>query len=254
MTLGEGIKARRQQAGLSQEKLAELVGVSRQAVAKWESGRSAPGTENLLRLAEMLDTTVEGLLLAGGPPEPLRGQSERPAPARARGRRNGAAAGCLLLLWLLLFLAVQLGTWDPGSESLLGGLTDTICGPYVWCWLLHNRLFWAALLLSVGAAALGKLRFAATTSALFFFGILAGELLGPFPAGAPYGHGHFGWAVWGGVWLVSLVMGALGEVLAARGVPLRSKQTSLWLAGTAILCAAAVLLVLAARPDWPLAG
>ena len=49
MTLGEGIKARRQQAGLSQEKLAELVGVSRQAVAKWESGRSASGPPRVTR-------------------------------------------------------------------------------------------------------------------------------------------------------------------------------------------------------------
>ena len=43
MTLAERIKARRAAAGLSQEKVAEAVGVSRQAVAKWESGQSAPG-------------------------------------------------------------------------------------------------------------------------------------------------------------------------------------------------------------------
>ena len=51
MTLSERIRQCRQQAGLSQEQVAELVGVSRQAVAKWEAGTSAPSTENLLRLA-----------------------------------------------------------------------------------------------------------------------------------------------------------------------------------------------------------
>ena len=40
MTLSERIRQCRQQAGLSQEQVAELVGVSRQAVAKWEAGVS----------------------------------------------------------------------------------------------------------------------------------------------------------------------------------------------------------------------
>lgn len=54
MTLGEKIKACRQAAGMSQEKVAELVGVSRQAVTKWEANQSAPNTENLFKLAEIL--------------------------------------------------------------------------------------------------------------------------------------------------------------------------------------------------------
>ena len=62
MTLGEKIKACRQRAGLSQEKLAERVGVSRQAVTKWEANQSAPHTENLFQLAEALGTTVDFLL------------------------------------------------------------------------------------------------------------------------------------------------------------------------------------------------
>ena len=40
MTIGERIALLRKKAGLSQEKLAELVGVSRQAIGKWESGVS----------------------------------------------------------------------------------------------------------------------------------------------------------------------------------------------------------------------
>ena len=40
--------------GLSQEALARRMDVSRQAVTKWESGQSAPSTENLFRLAEQM--------------------------------------------------------------------------------------------------------------------------------------------------------------------------------------------------------
>ena len=38
-----------------------------------------------------------------------------------------------------------------------------------------------------------------------------GTLLGPNPEGAAYGHGHYGWAIWGGVFLLSMPAGALLE-------------------------------------------
>ncbi len=62
VTLGERIKNQRTRVGLSQERVAELVGVSRQSVTKWESGQSAPSTENLFKLAEIFGTTVDMLL------------------------------------------------------------------------------------------------------------------------------------------------------------------------------------------------
>ena len=73
MALGERIKKCRQSAGMSQEKVAELVGVSRQAVTKWEANQSAPNTENLFKLAGIFGTTVD-LLLA-----PDEGDNQTPA-------------------------------------------------------------------------------------------------------------------------------------------------------------------------------
>ncbi len=61
MSLGEKISGLRKSAGLSQEKLAELVGVSRQAVTKWESGSANPDTENLIRLAEIFGCGLDEL-------------------------------------------------------------------------------------------------------------------------------------------------------------------------------------------------
>ena len=58
-TLGQRIREHRRRAGLSQEALARRMDVSRQAVTKWESGQSAPSTENLFRLAELFGTTVD---------------------------------------------------------------------------------------------------------------------------------------------------------------------------------------------------
>lgn len=48
--------------GLSQEAIAEKIGISRQAYAKWESGATVPDVEKCARLAQVYGTTVDGLL------------------------------------------------------------------------------------------------------------------------------------------------------------------------------------------------
>ena len=60
--LGENIAIYRKEKGLSQEKVAEYMGVSRQAVTKWESNISKPSSDNLIKLAKLFDVSVEGLL------------------------------------------------------------------------------------------------------------------------------------------------------------------------------------------------
>lgn len=52
----------RKEKGISQEKLAEKLGVSRQAVAKWEVGQSYPDMENLILLSDLLGTSIDRLV------------------------------------------------------------------------------------------------------------------------------------------------------------------------------------------------
>lgn len=61
-TLGEVLKKRRMDCKMTQEFVAETLGVSRQAVSKWESGASDPSTTNLMALAKLFGTTAEELL------------------------------------------------------------------------------------------------------------------------------------------------------------------------------------------------
>ncbi len=61
-SLGEALKNRRVGCGMTQEFVAEALGVSRQAVRKWESGRSDPSTTNLMALARLYGLTPEELL------------------------------------------------------------------------------------------------------------------------------------------------------------------------------------------------
>lgn len=63
-TMGSRIGVLRRQKKLTQEYLAQTLGVSRQAVSKWETNQSVPDTKNLMALAALLDTSVE--YLAGG--------------------------------------------------------------------------------------------------------------------------------------------------------------------------------------------
>ncbi len=61
-SLGEVLKQHREECKMTQEFVAESVGVSRQAVSKWENGVSEPSTSNLLTLAKLFHTTAEDLL------------------------------------------------------------------------------------------------------------------------------------------------------------------------------------------------
>ena len=62
MEWNERIAAARKAAGLTQEALGEKLGVSRQAVSKWETGAADPSTANLLALARLYGVSPEELL------------------------------------------------------------------------------------------------------------------------------------------------------------------------------------------------
>ena len=61
-SLGEALTVHRTQCKMTQEFVAETIGVSRQAVSKWENGTSDPSTSNLFALAKLYGISVEELL------------------------------------------------------------------------------------------------------------------------------------------------------------------------------------------------
>ena len=61
MEFRERLYQLRRQAGLSQEELANIMDVSRQAVQKWESGASKPDMDNLTALADYFNVTLDYL-------------------------------------------------------------------------------------------------------------------------------------------------------------------------------------------------
>ena len=69
MTVGKRIAKCRKDKNLSQEYVAEQLGVSRQAVSKWENDLSAPDTYNLIALAKLFNVSVEYIACGNGETE-----------------------------------------------------------------------------------------------------------------------------------------------------------------------------------------
>ena len=75
MTFGQRIQDCRRRAGLSQEQLAAQLGVSRQAVSKWELDAAQPELDKVVAMAELFGITTDELLLGRAP-------QATPAPAK----------------------------------------------------------------------------------------------------------------------------------------------------------------------------
>ncbi len=111
MPLGEKLAVLRKQQGISQDQLAEVMGVSRQAVSRWEVGAVTPSMEKLRRLGEFYNIPVDLLLddqqdltereeatTEGQPPKP----AEKKRPRRVTRREVGAFfLGAILALAVL---------------------------------------------------------------------------------------------------------------------------------------------------------
>ncbi|MCC0633290.1 helix-turn-helix domain-containing protein [Clostridioides sp. ZZV15-6388] len=63
LNLGENLKRLRKERNLSQEQLAEMLNVSRQAISKWESNKTYPDIENLILLRTLFNVTLDDLIV-----------------------------------------------------------------------------------------------------------------------------------------------------------------------------------------------
>ena len=146
MTLGNRLQRLRQRQGLSQDALAEKLGVSRQAVSKWERDEAVPEVEKLLRLSELygvsLDELVKGDAPESAPQAESQGESQAEPAAVQRERPvweeslqwGGLLGGGALLVWglgeaaLLLLLRGMVRGW---IEAAAGATTEGL-GTYVY--------------------------------------------------------------------------------------------------------------------------
>lgn len=123
MTLGQRIQAHRTRLGLSQEGLGDKLGVSRQAVSKWEADRAVPDTDKLIALSKLFGLSLNELLQVDGPPPAGEPSSVR----RPRAKAVLAAALVLALLALAgttLSLAARVNTLEEQVAALRSGAQE----------------------------------------------------------------------------------------------------------------------------------
>lgn len=129
MNLAEKIYTLRKQRGLSQEQMAEALGVSRQAVSKWESGQSVPEAEKLVAISHLFAVTTDYLLLEDDSPLPAPAREETSASLPERDHRALAglilsllgAAGLVLFGVVSIFFPEAAGGLDASSAVTLQG-------------------------------------------------------------------------------------------------------------------------------------
>ena len=112
MTLGERLVRLRNQAGMSQDALAEKLGVSRQSVSKWETDASVPDLDKLVKLSEIFDRSLDELVKGEAPTSAApqtTGISALRRKLTALYREKAYLLGWLLVGWGVhrLILAVQ---------------------------------------------------------------------------------------------------------------------------------------------------
>ena len=119
MTLPERIRSLRKERGLSQEALAEALGVSRQAVTKWEDGSALPSTANLLALADFFSVPLEDFVRPAAQEETEQEKGTEATPQRSQRKTAVRIASGILILSILVLVALFLlfpGAFDLGSH------------------------------------------------------------------------------------------------------------------------------------------
>ena len=125
MTLSGKILYCRKRAGLSQEALAEKLGVSRQAVSKWETGEAVPELSKLVLLAAAFGVTTDWLLSESEPePEPV----EPPANSAAGTAENTPGANWVESVPGVIGRLIRRYGWLYGVYTALAGLGLLVIG------------------------------------------------------------------------------------------------------------------------------
>lgn len=123
--LSEKLYACRRRSGLSQEQLAERIGVTRQAISKWELGSSTPELENLLALCDCFGITLDELTREDSSPASAEGADENPADKTQRragvGLLLAGAVGLLLVGALVVLRPDAAERLDAASAVTLNG-------------------------------------------------------------------------------------------------------------------------------------
>lgn len=193
MTTGQKIFECRKRAGLTQEELAEKLGVTRQAVSKWESDAAFPETEKVLELCRLFSLSADELLLGK---EPEEGKKEPPAELGEAAPADGKG-----VTWGVIDHGGKM-RFEYISKRRLFGLPLVHINFGFGC---RAHGIFAVGLVSVGFVSLGLLSVGLLAFGLFPLGILA------------FGSVAVGGVSFGGIAVGGVAIGGIAVGLFAMG-------------------------------------
>lgn len=147
MNLSDRIQTLRKTKGLSQEELADRVGVSRQAVSKWESEQSMPDLDKVIILSEIFDVTTDYLL-------------KGIEPAGKSQESNVGSSVLYIASTVLIFIGLFIGIAGWYEEQKLADIFGAMCAQAIGAAMYfigrvisdQRPSFWVKLLNIMGAA------------------------------------------------------------------------------------------------------
>ena len=127
MTLGARLQELRLRRGMSQDALADKLGVSRQAVSKWERDEATPDLDKIIKLSELYGISLDALLKEE--PQPTKTQQAPPHPHKADWNRiltwGGLLGGSAMVVWGLTD-AVGLMAYEQIASNMLSGAVNVM--------------------------------------------------------------------------------------------------------------------------------
>ena len=119
MKLSDRILELRRQKGISQEELADQLGVSRQAVSKWESEQSTPDIDKIILMSEYFGTTTDYLL-----------KGIEPAAQNTREKKTGNAVSVMAsyMVWIGLISSCVIWYENQNAFAVMNGFIWMIGG------------------------------------------------------------------------------------------------------------------------------
>ena len=145
MDLGSRIKQARETLNLSQDELAEKLAISRQAISKWETGKSYPDIETILKLSDIFNLSLDELV-----------KGDKVFQENLIKESRGNMSGLTILGYVLVALGVVVSIWGGAQYPvnlmnssfmafLVGGLVSITAGFAIIrmmpSWLLLGALY-----------------------------------------------------------------------------------------------------------------
>lgn len=130
MTIGNRIGTLRKQLKYSQEYVAEQLGVSRQAVSKWEKDISKPDTDNIILLAELLNTNVDYILTGNTNSHTDDNNKKKKSPNHKRKILVGILSILVsaVIISVIIFIHLCPVDWEAGACH--GGYITSVFNKY----------------------------------------------------------------------------------------------------------------------------